>query len=248
MQKTFSILILSLSLAIVAAAQTAAPPNTLSPEEKAAGWTLLFDGSSMSQWRGYQKPDTTGLRWQVKDGCLGLPPADGADTRGSRDLITRDQFGDFELKWQYRISPGGNSGVKYFVTETREAAIGHEFQIIDDEKHPDAKLRNNRRTGSFYDVLAAPAAKPRGPGEWNEGRIVVKGNHVEHWLNGSRILEYTLDSDELRKSIADSKFKDTAGFDKHQRGHILLQDHGDQVCYAGIKIRPLGASGSPATN
>ena len=239
---------LVVTFAIAAAAQTATPSNTLSAEEKAAGWTLLFDGSSMSQWRGYQKPDTTGLRWQVKDGCLGLPPADGADTRGSRDLITRDQFGDFELKWQYRISPGGNSGVKYFVTETREAAIGHEFQIIDDEKHPDAKLRDNRRTGSFYDVLAAPAAKPRGPGEWNEGRILVKGNHVEHWLNGSKILEYTLDSDDLRKAIADSKFKDMAGFDKHQRGHILLQDHGDQVCYAGIKIRPLAASGRPATD
>ena len=247
MQKKLTTLTLALLLAAAAGAQTATPTNALTPEEKQAGWRLLFDGSSTAEWRGYQKPDMTGLRWQVKDGCLGLPPADGADTRGSRDIITKEQFDDFELKWQYRISPGGNSGVKYFVTETRDAAIGHEFQIIDDQRHPDAKLRNNRRTGSFYDVLAAPAAKPRGPGEWNDARVVVKGNHVEHWLNGAKILEYTLDSGELRAAIADSKFKDMAGFDTHQRGHILLQDHGDEVCYAGIKIRPLGAGATPRT-
>jgi hypothetical protein len=217
--------------------------NSLTPAEQQAGWRLLFDGVSPSAWRGYQKPDLQGLRWIVKDGCLALPPSDGSDTRGARDIVSRDEFGDFELAWEWRVTPGANSGVKYFVQETRPAAIGHEYQIIDDDRHADARLRDGRRsTAAFYDVLAAPAAKgrTRPVGEFNESRIVVKGNRVEHWLNGARVLEYELDTNDLRARIADSKFKDIDGFDKHQRGHLLLQDHGDSVCYRSIKVRELG--------
>jgi hypothetical protein len=225
-----------------AMAPSASAQQALTTAEQQAGWRLLFDGTSAAAWRGYQKPDMQGLRWVVKDGCLALPPADGSDTRGARDIVTRDEFGDFELAWEWRVTPGANSGVKYFVQETRPAAIGHEYQIIDDAKHPDAQLREGRRsTASFYDVLAAPAAKglTKPVGEFNQSRVLVKGNHVEHWLNGTKVLEYELDTDGLRARIADSKFKDIAGFDTHQRGHLLLQDHGDSVCYRGIKVRDI---------
>jgi hypothetical protein len=225
--------------AALSRAQTMGAPNTLTSAEKSAGWVLLFDGTATDVWRGYKKDDMSGLRWKVEEGCLALPAGEGADTRGHRDIITKQQFDDFELTWDWRIAKGGNSGVKYFVTETHDAAIGHEYQVIDGA-HADAALREGRRqTAAFYDVLAAPGASPRAAPGFNTGRVLVKGNHVEHWLNGTKVLEYELDTDALRAKIADSKFKDTADFDKHIRGHLLLQDHGDAVCYRNIKVRPL---------
>ena len=233
------VLVLATLAAASAVARAQTPPNTLAPFEKGAGWVLLFDGTSTDAWRGYKKADMNALRWKVGDGCLGLPAAEGADTRGQRDIITKQQFDDFELSWDWRIAKGGNSGVKYFVTEKYDAAIGHEYQVIDGA-HADAALREGRRrTAAFYDVLAAPGASPRPAPSFNTGRVLVKGNHVEHWLNGTKVLEYELDTDALRARIADSKFKDTADFDKHIRGHVLLQDHGDAVCYRNIKVRPL---------
>jgi hypothetical protein len=232
-------LVLGLLLAPAPRAQAPAAPNTLTAAEKSAGWTLLFDGTSTDAWRGYKKADMTGLRWKVEDGCLALPAGTGADTLGHRDVITRQQFDDFELTWEWRIAKGGNSGVKYFVTEAHESAIGHEYQVIDGA-HPDAALRDGRRqTAAFYDVLAAPAAKPQPAPSFNSGRVVAKGTSVEHWLNGAKVLEYELDTDKLRAAIADSKFKEIRNFDKHIRGHLLLQDHGDQVCFRNIKVRPL---------
>src|SRR3954447_21519768 len=220
-------------------AQTRAPINSLTSTEKSAGWMLLFDGKTTNAWRGYKKPDMTGLRWKVEDGCLALPPGQGDDTLGQRDIITTQLFDNFELTWDWRIAQGGNSGVKYFVTENNESAIGHEYQIIDGA-HPDAGLREGRReTAAFYDVFAAPAAKPRPTPAFNTGRVLVKGNHVEHWLNDAKVLEYELDSDTLRTAIADSKFKGMPDFDKHIRGHLLLQDHGHAVCFRNIKVRAL---------
>lgn len=230
---------LAVPLLFLSVPPASAQNNTLTDAEQQAGWRLLFDGRSMDGWRGYQKPDATGLRWVVKDGCLALPPAEGADTRGARDLITKQQFTNFEWSFDWNISRGGNSGVKYLVTETHPSAIGHEYQIIDDERHADAKARDSRRTASFYDVFAAPTAHPRPAGEFNTGRILVTGTHVEHWLNGVRVLEYELGSDALRKAIADSKFKDIAGFDQPQAAHLLLQDHGDAVCFRNIKVREI---------
>ena len=178
-----------------------------------------------------------GLRWKVEDGCLALPAGEGADTRGQRDIITTQEFDSFELTWDWRIGKGGNSGVKYFVTEKNESAIGHEFQVIDGA-HPDAGVRDGRRrTAAFYDVFAAPSAKPHPSTSFNTGRVVVKGNHVEHWLNGGKVLEYELDTEKIRAAIADSKFKGMPDFDKHIRGHLLLQDHGDGVCFRNIKVR-----------
>ena len=207
-----------------------------------SGWISLFDGKSLQGWRGYRKADASGTRWRVQDGFLTLPPNDGKDTRGALDIITTDTFDRFELTFEWRISEGGNSGVKYFVLEDQDSAIGHEYQIIDDERHPDAKIGEERQTGSLYDVLTAANRKVKPAGEFNQGRIAVHGSHVEHWLNGTRILQYELGSPALKAAIQDSKFKDVARFGTPQKGHILLQDHGDQVWYRNIRIRRLSAS------
>lgn len=211
--------------------------NTLTDAEKRDGWVLLFDGRTTAGWRGFMRPDMEGLRWIVSDGCLGLPPGDASDTRGRRDIITERQFDDFELTWEWRVARAGNSGVKYFITEARQAAIGHEYQILDDDGHPDGRVSAKRRTAAFYDVLPARNTKPRPVGEFNQSRLLVHGSHVEHWLNGEKVLAYQLDTPELRAAIADSKFHDVAGFGTKIRGHILLQDHGDEVCYRNLKLR-----------
>jgi len=161
------------------------------------------------------------------------------DSHGTGDIVTLDTFSDFDLRFDWRIAPGGNSGLKYFVTEEREGPIAHEYQVLDDARHPDAKVGPHRQAGAFYDVLAPVADKPLRPvGEWNQSRVLVKGNHVEHWLNGRKVVEYELGSPELRAAIAKSKFKDVAGFGTKIPGHILLQDHGDEVAFRNIKIMP----------
>ena len=220
-------------------------------QEGAQGSSIsLFDGKSLHGWRGYKKPDATGTRWLVQDGTLGLPASDGQDTRGARDIISTATFDLFDLTWEWKVSPGGNSGVKYYVLEDLESAIGHEYQIIDDERHNDAKVGAHRQTAAFYDVLAASMPRPtKSAGDWNTSRVrvapsrvVAGGTRVFHYLNGVRVLEYELDSPELRAAIAKSKFKDVARFGKVHKGHILLQDHGDQVWYRNIKIQRLGQS------
>lgn len=202
-------------------------------------WTSLFDGQSLEGWRGYRRSDASDTRWSAERGLLTVPQSDGADTRGARDLITIDTFDRFELTFEWRISEGGNSGVKYFVLEDADAAIGHEYQIIDDARHPDAKMGTDRQTGAFYDVLPALPQGRQPAGAFNLGRIVSSGARVEHWLNGVRVLRYELGSEALRTAIAGSKFKDVARFGTLQRGHILLQDHGDRVWYRNIRIRRL---------
>jgi len=230
----------SISLGAAAAAQA---PNHLSPDEQKAGWTLLFNGTSLDGWRAYKRPDASGTRWVTKDGLLCLAPGDSKDTRGARDIVTAKPYAQFELAWDWRVSEGGNSGLKYFVLEDRDAAIGHEYQLIDDAKHPDAKIGPHRQTAALYDVMAAANRPSKPAGEWNTSRVVVRGKDVEHWLNGTKVLAYTLDSPALREAIAKSKFKDVERFGKPQSGLILLQDHGDAVCYRNVKVRPLtGAS------
>ena len=223
----------------LAAAVAAQQPNQLSPAEQKAGWTLLFNGTSLDGWHGYKRPDASGTRWLAKDGLLCLDPGDKTDTRGARDIVTTKSYGQFELSWDWRVSEGGNSGLKYFVLEDRDSAIGHEYQLIDDERHPDAKIGPHRQTAALYDVMPAANRPSKPAGEWNTSRVVVHGNDVEHWLNGAKVLSYTLDSPALREAIAKSKFKDVERFGKPQNGLILLQDHGDAVCYRNVKIRPL---------
>jgi Domain of Unknown Function (DUF1080) len=221
-----------------AAAQTNPIPNALTPAEKAEGWTLLFDGRTLEGWRGYKKPDAGGLRWKVEDGTLTLPSAMAPGTRAG-DIVTTDTFEQFELVLDWRVAPGGNSGVKYFILEDLNSAIGHEYQLIDDAQHADAKVGGHRQTAALYDVLPAAERPIKPGGEWNTTRIVVRGQTAEHWLNGKKVLQYELDSPVLKAAIQKSKFKDVSRFGTRQNGHILLQDHNDQVWFRSIKIRRL---------
>ena len=239
---------LVVALSIVAASsvvqasgqKTDSAANTLTAAEKKAGWTLLFDGHTVDAWRGYKRPDTSESRWKVEQGTLTLPPENGRDTHGQRDIISKDTFEQFELVFDWRIAPGGNSGVKYFILEDLDSAIGHEYQLIDDERHADAKVGPHRQTAALYDVLPAADRPTKPAGEWNTTRIVVRGQTVEHWLNGKKVLQYELNSPDLNAAIAKSKFKSIDRFGKRQNGHLLLQDHGDQVWFRNIKIRRLG--------
>jgi hypothetical protein len=227
---------IGVSLALVLALAAVVPAaHGQSSQGSEDGWTRLFDGSSLEGWRGYRRPDASGLRWQVRDGALCLPPSDGADTLGRRDIITAGQYADFDLRWEWRVEKGSNSGVKYFVTEAHDAAIGHEYQIIEGTHADAASLE--RRTASFYDVKAAEGAEARPAGQWNESRVLVQGARVEHWLNGNKVLEYELGSPGILALVQDSKFKTTPGFGTKVPGHILLQDHGDAVCYRNVRIR-----------
>jgi hypothetical protein len=224
-------------VAVAAATATTSAPNQLTPEQHEQGWRLLFDGKTTAGWRGFKKTDFPSQRWEVQDGSLHLRPTGTGDSHGAGDIVTTDTFSDFDLRWEWRISPGGNSGVKYFVTEEREGPIAHEYQVLDDARHPDAKVGPHRQTAAFYDVLPPAADKPLRPvGEWNLSRVVVAGNHVEHWLNGRKVLEYELGSPETKAAIAKSKFKDVAGFGTKIPGRILLQDHGDEVWYRNVRI------------
>lgn len=211
----------------------AAQPNTLTAEEKAAGWKLLFDGHSLAGWRAYGSQAKPADGWKVEDGLL-------KKLKGVRggDIVTEQKFGDFEFSWEWRIDVGGNNGVKYLVTEERKGAPGHEYQLIDDERHPDGKLGPKRQTASFYEVLSPSADKPlKPPGDWNQSRIVIRGNHVEHWLNGAKVLEYTLGSPEVKAGIATSKFKNAPGFGEKIEGHLMLTDHQDECWFRNLKIR-----------
>ena len=211
-----------------AAAQAKAPL----PQDPPA--VSLFDGKTLDGWRGYKKEDATGSRWAVADGTLTLP---AGNARAAGDIITRETFDLFDLTWEWKIAQGGNSGLKYFVVEDGNSAIGHEYQLIDDERHPDAKIGPHRQTAAFYDVLQAHDRPIKPAGEWNASEVIVRGMHVEHILNGKNVLEYDLDSPALSAAIAKSKFKDVARFGKPQNGHILVQDHGDQVWYRKIEIQ-----------
>lgn len=234
-----------LALLVLVGASVAAqgPPsaNQLTPAQQRDGWRPLFDGQTLDGWRGYQKTDTAETRWAVKDGMLCLSANDGKDTRGQRDIITRETYDQFELMWEWRVAPGANSGVKYFVLEDMASAIGHEYQVIDDERHPDALIGPHRQTSAFYDVLPASSRPLRPAGQFNQSRVVVSGKTVAHWLNGTNVLQYDLESPALKEAIAKSKFKDVARFGRLQKGHVLLQDHGDAVCYRNIAIRTTSA-------
>lgn len=203
-----------------------------------AGWIALFDGKALDKWRGYKRPDTVDSRWSSANGLLCAAPNDGRDTHGARDIITKDTFDQFELTWEWRVAEGGNSGLKYFVLEDMDSAIGHEYQLIDDERHPDAKVGPKRQTAALYDVLAASNRPLKPAGQFNQSRVVVTGRTVEHWLNGTKVLQYELESESLKQAIAQSKFKDVARFGTLLKGHILLQDHGDAVCFRNVMIKP----------
>ncbi|MBI1227955.1 MAG: DUF1080 domain-containing protein [Bacteroidetes bacterium] len=226
--------------------------NTLTPNELRHGWRLLWDGKTSDGWRSARSNDFPAKGWKMKDGVLTVEPSTGGESTGGGDIVTREQFSSFELKLEFKITEGANSGVKYFVqpdlNQGAGSAIGCEFQILDDAKHPDAKLgvAGNRTLGSLYDLIsAANLSTPdrskvfRGIGEWNQARIVVRGNHVEHWLNGFKTLEYERNTPMFDALVAYSKYKDWPNFGNWVQGHILLQDHGNEVSFRSVKVREL---------
>lgn len=216
-------------------------PNTLSTKEKSEGWQLLFDGQKMIGWVNVGKDSFPKQGWDAKDGEL-IVNADKKKRGG--DIMTIEEYSDFEFVIDFKLTKAANSGIKYFLTKYEKGGwLGLEYQILD-EAHPDAtKGRDgNRRVASLYDVLPAPTAdatvKPLG--EWNTARIVSKGTHVEHWLNGKKVLEFDRSSEQYLNAVKQSKYKDTAPtFGMNKSGHILLQDHEDTLYFRNIKIRKL---------
>lgn len=221
--------------------------NNLLPKEQEEGWKLLWDGTSTKGWRGAKLETFPKGGWEIKDGVLSVLASGGHESENGGDIVTIEKFSDFELKVDFKISEGANSGIKYYVdTELNQGAgssIGLEYQILDDAKHPDAKLGNHegsRTVSSLYDLIQADTTKTVKPiGEWNHAHIISKNNHVEHWLNGKKVLEYERKSPEYRKLVAESKYKIWPNFGEADSGRILLQDHGDYVSFRNIKIKPL---------
>ena len=243
--KIVSLLLAVATLFIAASAQNKTPVNQLTGAEKAAGWRLLFDGQTLNGWRGFHN-DKVPDGWAIEDGCVKKVPAQGELGQAGGDLITVDQFDNFEFSIEWKLSKGTNSGIKYLVSEslppTGRSGVSFEYQVLDDENHPDAKagIAGNRTAGSLYDLIPASNDKKLNHiGEFNQTRIVVKGNHIEHWLNGVKVVEFERGGEKLKQHIAESKFKNTNGFGEIAKGHILLQNHGDAVWYRNIKIRSL---------
>jgi|ERR1043166_791179 hypothetical protein len=221
-----------------AADDAAGRPNELSAAEKAAGWKLLFDGKTLTGWRPFKKSEPPKKGWEVEaDGSLHcLAKGNGGD------IITDAVYNNFDLQWEWKVPAKGNSGLKYLVSEERSQALGHEYQLIDDAGHADALRGAKWQTASFYDVLPPAESKKLKPvGEWNQSRVLIRGNHVEHWLNGAKVLEYELGSEEVLAGVASSKFKNVTNpkFGTKFPGHILLQYHGDEVWFRNIKIKQL---------
>lgn len=221
--------------------------NELTEYEKSKGWKMLFDGQSSEGWIGAYKENFPEKGWNIKDGILSVQASDGSESTSFGDIVTKEKYSAFDLTFDFKLTEGANSGVKYFVTlseKNQGSAIGLEYQVLDDEKHPDAKMgfEGNRTLASLYDLIKANKqprfVKPIG--QWNTGRVVVyPDNKVEHYLNGVKVLEFQRGSKEFKDLVAKSKYSVWENFGEAEEGHILLQDHGDEVSYKNIKIKSL---------
>jgi hypothetical protein len=211
---------------------TTAVPNTLTDAEKSAGWRLLFDGQSTTGWRNYGK-QTMSAGWKVEDGTLTRTGAGG-------DIITTDEFGNFDLTLEWKIEPGGNSGIFYRAAEDKDEIYWNapEVQVLDDANHPDGRTPL-QSAGALYDLYQVPAGIVKPANEWNTVRLLATGPHVEHWLNGVKVVEYEIGSRDWDARIARSKFAPYKKFGRSAQGHIGLQDHGNIVAFRNIKIRVL---------
>jgi Domain of Unknown Function (DUF1080) len=220
-------------------------PNTLSARERQAGWTLLWDGRTTNGWRGAARSTFPATGWEIADGTLTVLESEGKEAAAGGDIVSMRPYRNFELAVEYRITRGANSGIKYFVdTELSKgegSSIGAEFQILDNEVHPDAKLgvKGNRTNAGLYDLIPPQNVRFNGVGEWNRARIIVRGRHVEHWLNGFKTVEYERGTQLWRALVDKSKYVVWPGFGEAVEGHILLQDHGNRVSFRSIKIRVL---------
>lgn len=227
-------------------------PNLLTPDQYHAGWRLLFDGKTFDGWRGLGYDSVPTAHWKIENGTIrkladGQVPRlpDGQPAAGG-DLMTRDTYRDFELTWDWKISRAGNSGVKYNVSEEismanapNHAALGFEYQMLDDSLHEDNKVPSHR-AGALYDLIPPDANKVLNPvGTWNNSTIIFRGNHGEHWLNGQKVVDFDLGTPLMDSLLAKSKYRDIKGFAEKRAGHIVLQDHVDEVFFRSIKLRRL---------
>lgn len=226
--------------------------NQLTAAEKAEGWQLLFDGRTTRGWRGAHRAAFPDHGWKVEDGTLIVLASDGTESTNGGDIVTDGEYAAFEFSVDFKLTEGANSGIKYFVTEKEKqngSAYGLEFQLLDDERHPDAKLYTtypgSRTLGSLYDLMKSENVRFNGIGTWNTAVVkVFPDNRVEHWLNGVKILEYVRGSEAFRQRVKGSKYADPAyndpiAFGEAPEGHILLQDHGNEVAFRNIKIKEL---------
>lgn len=234
---------LLLILLLACITSLAQPVNTLSAKEKKEGWKLLFDGKTGNGWIGAKTKTFPTSGWIIKDGLLTIQGADKNEPTVG-DIITTEQYGAFELQFDFKLTPGANSGLKYFVTLETGSPLGLEYQLLDDDMHPDAKMgrEGNRTLASLYDLIPAnkPAKAIKPIGQWNTGRIIVHpDNRIEHYLNGVKLLEYVRKSPAYRDLVQQSKYKSIANFGEADKGHILLQDHGHEVSFRNVKIKTL---------
>lgn len=222
-------------------------PNTLTASEKKMGWKLLFDGKTMNGWRNFYKKDLGGA-WQVSaiDKAITLDATfkEGWMAKGGGELTTNDIYENYEFSIDWKISEGGNSGIIFNAQEDDQKKhpyawnTGPEFQVLDNERHDDGKIQKHR-AGNLYDIFKYEPENVRPQGQWNTAKIKQKNGHVELYLNGRKVIEYTIGSEEYKKAVAESKFKDDPMWGTYTKGHIVLQDHGNQVWYRNIKIRKL---------
>ncbi len=223
--------------------------NQLTEDESRKGWHLLWDGKTTTGWRGAKLKEFPSKGWEIKDGQLTVLSSGGAESNNGGDIVTDEVFGDFELSVDFKMVEGANSGIKYYVdpalNKGEGSAIGLEFQILDDAKHPDAKegKNGNRTVGSLYDLIRAENRDSsrgknfKGVGEWNNARIVSKGGRVEHWLNHVKVVEFDRFSQIFKALVEKSKYEKWEDFGRLPQGYILLQDHGDHVSFKNIKVR-----------
>ncbi len=239
------ILLLALMLNMGFSLNAQQKDNTLNEQEQREGWKLLWDGKTTDGWRGAKIATFPQKGWVIDKGVLKVKPSDGRESANGGDIVTTRKYRNFVLKVDFKITEGANSGVKYFVdpdmNKGEGSAIGCEFQILDDLRHPDAKLgvNGNRKLGALYDLIPVSDDKPFNIKEWNTATIIVKDNHVEHWLNGVKLLEYERNNQEWNALVAYSKYKNWPDFGNRKEGNILLQDHGNEVWFKNIKIKEL---------
>lgn len=236
-------------------AADASAPNTLTPAEQEEGWTLLFDGESFDGWTGLGRDSIPRGHWEIVNGTIhkvesgDVPTApDGQPLEGG-DIMTTETYRDFELTLEWKAREGGNSGIKYNVSDSLStaheppyAALGFEYQLLDDERHPDAE-EPSHRAAALYDLIPPNDQKALKPaGEWNQARLVFRRNHGEHWLNGAKVVEFDLDTPRFDSLFAASKYADIEDFRTRRAGHLVLQDHGNDFWFRNIKIRELPVS------